>query len=730
MKLFIFLVSILLILFALSYYKYIETFENTQEQDYLQKEEKYFESRLRGILPSFPEAEKFYKFDTSKPLGQQLEIINPSVASSTQSNVDEQVKKCSSLTSCNQLDGTNCGYCFSSNRFYYGDDKGPLTDVCEQGWVRTGKDCQEYRERAICSKITNCNDMVGEASICAWCPTTNKAMPYVEQNGILVPKYPDKDKCDDEDITTGKQLGLVKQSDCAEFAKEHPCIGPNENNGPHSDTCLEYLWQKSGCSPKGKNNPLTNTGQKNWWNQRGWTSVFTDMKNWFSDANSSNWDLVKTHYEGCYGTQPDPCNPKYNNPLECYQKKFTEVGCTTNGSAYPKTKPSIPLTTFIQQITTLKNNSHDSTLQFNQRNDAYNKCYGGHLTAPPAPKVGDYVQYEFTSNWGSGTKIKGYLCVVENNVGKVFWERVENSSGSSFIDRSDHLNDIDILNKNLGLYCGQQPNAFPNVPATIPLSDLTILKSCDADTSCDDNNCSLQNVVYLHYPAGSYSVLKTQVTDLLSKATSVIPNTRLCNINDIQNLVNFGIPYCACGWVSKSDGNLTSVYPSTSGTSSGCGGGQVKVVSCGDNGPSWAGGKAGVYVIMSDNPTNIPTKLAKVGITGSIVATIGKNEYTGLIENVQSNVQLGYIGCFKDSSTRTMPIQLGVMTYDEAMAAGKQNGYKYIGLQDATAYGLQKAQVWASNDETYNKLGTTTCVKLTTGQQAGGPWANAVYQLR
>lgn len=730
MKLFILVISILLILFGLSYYKFVEGFENAQEQSYLSSEETYFDSRLNGLLPSDPEAERFYKLDTSKPLGKQLEITEPGVVSKKQSNVDLEVQKCKNLTSCSQLDGTNCGYCFSSNRFYYGDNKGPYTDVCEKGWVRTGKDCEEYRERAICSKITNCHDMVGDASICAWCPTTNKAMPYIEQGGILVPKYPDKDKCGDEDITTGKQLGLVKQSDCSQFSKDHPCIGPNENNGPHSDACLQHLWKQTGCSENGTENPAKNSTKKNWWNKRGWQEIFTDMKAWFTDANSSNWSLANTHYEGCYGKKPDPCNPKYNNPVECYQKKFTEIGCSTNGSGYPTTKPSVPISTYIQQITNMKNNSHDSKIPFNERNDAYNKCYGGHLKAPPMPKVGDYVQYEFTSKWGAGTKIKGYLCVVENNSGKVFWERVENKSGSAHITRSAHLNDLNLLSQNLGLYCGEKPSAFPNVPASIPLTDLTIIKACDNSTSCSDNNCSLQSIVLMCYPGAVYSVTKTQVSDILAKATSAITSTRLCSVNDIQNLVNLGIPKCACGWVSKQDGTLTSVYPSTKTTGGGCGSGEVKVVNCGDNGPSWSGGKAGVYVYMDYNPDDIANALSKVGVFGAVIATFGKDEYTGLVEQLQQPEQLGYKGCFKDSPSRTMPIKVGVMTYDEAMATGKQKGYKYIGLQDATAYGLNKAQVWATNDDTYDKLGKGNCVKMHSGQIAGGSWANAVYQLR
>ncbi|KAL0210590.1 hypothetical protein RCL1_005026 [Eukaryota sp. TZLM3-RCL] len=91
---------------------------------------------------------------------------------------------------------------------------------------------------------------------------------------------------------------------------------------------------------------------------------------------------------------------------------------------------------------------------------------------------------------------------------------------------------------------------------------------------------------------------------------------------------------------------------------------------------------------------------------------------------------LRFLGCFRDGSPRTMPLLLGVMTYDQAIATGNQQGFKYIGLQWAHGYNFQRAEVWATNSETYNRFGTTTCVKLTTGQLSGGSSANAVYQLR
>ena len=98
-------------------------------QEFTEEQDKYYDSRNDPSLPINPDGEKFYKFNSEKPLGQQLEIETPQKLE--QSDVDIQVQKCRSLTNCSQLDGTNCGYCFDSNKFQYGDNNGPYADVCE-----------------------------------------------------------------------------------------------------------------------------------------------------------------------------------------------------------------------------------------------------------------------------------------------------------------------------------------------------------------------------------------------------------------------------------------------------------------------------------------------------------------------------------------------------------------------------------------------------------------------
>lgn len=629
------IISILLIIY-LFFYSIKEGFEdNSNETSFLKSEEGYFKAREDDGLQTIPSADVFLDFDNAnnKLIANKPQESN--IGADTYAPVDTQVEQCKKITSCDELDGTNCGYCFYNNKFYYGDENGPKTDVCPGGWVKTKEECVERRERAICDRVTSCQNMIGDAAICAWCPTKNKAFVYKKENGKVVPKY-SKDVCIDVDISSGQDLGLVLQKECNAFKQEHPCIGPNEDTGPHSQQCLNHLWKEGGCPSNGTAAPENSASGRNWWNQRGWKAVLSDMKAWFSDANSSDWNLAKTHHKGCYGTDPDPCDPKYNGPLECYQKKFVSAGCSAKGSLYPKTKPNIGIANYEKEIKTMISNAHDKNVEFSTRNKAYNGCYGGQLAAPPPIKVGDKVKYLFDSNLlGKNTTIQGYVCEINGGKAKVFWEMVNDSTGKKHATRIYHLDNPELMKEVLGAYCGDVPSKLKELGEMIPVDDLILESSCNSDTSCDDASCGMQNIVYIHYPNTSYSVPKNKVEDIITKARGVFNSTKLAYVSDIQYLVDIGIPYCACGWVNQ-NGQLTSLYPSVSGTSGGCGGGQEKIISCGSNGPSWANGKAGVYARIDADPSKIVNSLKKVGITASIIATVGKNEYAGLIGNIKS----------------------------------------------------------------------------------------------
>lgn len=637
------------------------------------------------------QADEFYAYDETQPPGKQLKLVKPFANQPPASNVDIQVAKCKKINSCAELDGTSCGYCFSDNKFYYGDNKGPYTSVCTGTWVTTNQDCIQTKERNICEKVKDCNEMVGEASICGWCPTKNKAMvakSVQEKISLpdgttsivtkLVPKYPSVDQCSNLDTITNQELGLVSQTQCSTFGEKHPCIGVNENTGPHSLACLQKLWATAGGTPQGTAAPQNNQTQRDWWNQRGWKDVLADMKQWVANANSNNWDLVKTHYKGVYGKDPDPCSSTYSSiPLECYQKLTVDIGCTTEGLLYPsksnvETWPNnfvgeswaqmvksgtYSKNDYSSSVSKYKKQSTDTSIPFDTRNYAHMLCYGSKLAPPPPIKVGDKVSYTFNyPTWGGETTITGYVCEIDGTgstaTAKVYWEEVINKAGDQHVTRSAHLDNPKIGNVWLGSYCGQSPEMFKSiVPASVNIKDLMLLSSCNSNimqangangandmqtqtsTVCAKSVCSMQNIAYIYYPGApgvEYSVPKSKIDSIMQVLRKIYDNATICTMADIQYLVDSGLPYCACGWILDENGKYTSVYPSVIGTSKGCGGGAQRVISCGDDGPSWSNGLAGIYVRITAPPDQIIDKIKSAGFGGAIVATVGKNEYTPL----------------------------------------------------------------------------------------------------
>ena len=712
-----------------------ESYDNIENQ-YLGNQEKYYESRLSGpTLPNQDNADKFYVYDASKSAGQQLVMKNPDVAQKT-NDVDINVKRCKQITSCDELDGTNCGYCFLNDKFYYGNTDGPYTDVCPGGWVKTKEGCQERRERAICDKVTNCHEMTGEASICGWCAASNKAFVSKNVDGKLEPKY-STDTCADEGY------GLVGPSDCTKFGQEHPCIGPNENTGPHSMTCLSALWKTSGCSPKGTTAPSQPGHNNSWWNERSWQAVLDDMKSWYSDATGSNWSLAQSHHEGCLGTPPNPCDSQYNpRPLECLQQQWIDAGCTKKGTGYPSTSNSskynsMSLSSVQASFKELLGNTQSS--DFTTKSSATMDCFGNKLATPTLSMTNipqfcttevllgvgadNSIYYWTTTGWkiipNYDTKAPKAITVYNNTLycagdkGRLFdwsnyekkwnvaessgwvmditsyngsivgiggnqpggkgqlftwtpsqaWKEIENFSASCCINGiATHNNVLYGISNDSKIY------TWNNVKWT-PINNFTESCCIKGIASYDGeligigkadggmwswsgtkwvkfNNYSKssgmtsictatpqqfeaffggvtvqtqQAIIVVSYgPTRAYNVEGSQVQDILTQVRTKYPEAQICTQSDMQNLVDTNTPYCYCGW-HMNNGTLESGYPSVKGTSGGCGGGQMKVVSCGAWSGTGSNKKAGVYMKANVVPSSVGTTLQPLGLFGTTI---------------------------------------------------------------------------------------------------------------
>ena len=648
-------VLIILIVGVYLYHRFIrdtkEGYEN-EEKQFLDSQEDYYKERDTDTSDSAldtSDADKFYTFDSSKPDGKQLVMKDDVGAPTSYSNVDEEVKKCASLTSCKQLDNTNCGYCKKTGKFHYGNKDGPYTDVCSDGWVTSSSECSQQDERDICAKVTSCHEMVGNASICAWCNSKNKAFVYKEVDGNIVPKYPDKDQCGTLGID-GSVIGLTKQSKCDSFSTEYPCLGPNAETGPHSQQCLDKLWRTAGGSVRGSDAPSKGQEQLARWNQSGgWKNVLENMKQDVNNANSPEWSVASQAYKGVYGTQPNPCDGKYNGPLECYQTIFTQQGCSDKGSGYPTQKPNETTQSFTTYVKKLLGLSRDESISYKERNDAYTKCHGGSLPKPPSIKVGDKVKYEVTLGSGfdavcadvaahSLVVFEGYVCKKYGSTCQVIWESVTNPNPgpvckgySSRTWKRTESGPNEWIKTYLGL-CHKEPTYYNGkVKSAIDESELTLVYSCNESSTCADSECNMECIAVIsNAPKVSYNVSKRDVVTVINKLRGKYPDATICQKSDMEYLVENNLPYCACGWFEQ-NGSLTSGYPSSEKTSKGCGGGKKQIISCGYNGPSWAKGKAAIYIKVSANPSTFMKELKEINLAGSIISVVGKNEYNSLL---------------------------------------------------------------------------------------------------
>lgn len=325
---------------------------------------------------------KFIDLDSK---GENIVPIAP-IPSLQDSEISKKIEQCNIINStgdCNNIPSTRdekgCGFCASTNKIVYGDDNGPIADVCpgDDNWIPPGpkisEECTKKKERDICKKMTRCSDITGEKSICAWCPITNTGMVKRKGNEIKngidnwEPKYPESDKCEWGSSDTGKYSTLIFGLDnCQKFESDFPCMASGKAlTGPHSDACKLKLWRETGCSTDFNNfeQPLTENqnnilseAKKKWETENiPFTDIKTNMETMFQKLSSTLFGEKRDYTKMCKNEDVEPCDPTLNpTPVECYQKVFKESGCTDKGEDYPKQSLSQPWLIYKDTIRKLK----------------------------------------------------------------------------------------------------------------------------------------------------------------------------------------------------------------------------------------------------------------------------------------------------------------------------------------------------------------------------------------
>ena len=132
---------------------------------------------------------------------------------------------------------------------------------------------------------------------------------------------------------------LYGAEQCKKFEEKFPCLTANWKTGPHSQNCLDSLWNRSGCNGN-LNERVYDQEDYNWWNSHSYILTGDNMKQYPNYANNEK-DYKKSdqYTQKCYGKPVDPCETRFNpRPPQCSTKIFKQQGCTENGKYYPDNK--------------------------------------------------------------------------------------------------------------------------------------------------------------------------------------------------------------------------------------------------------------------------------------------------------------------------------------------------------------------------------------------------------
>ncbi len=154
----------------------------------------------------------------------------------------------------------------------------------------------------------------------------------------LKPNAGYKDYCYDPNQWPFKG-SLIEPGDCERFGQMFPCVSKNMNTGPHSDKCLQDLWQNASCTTKFSNSDVGPV-QKTRWNSSGYKNTQNSMNTLSNDALTSKiYKKANEEHKKCYGTSLNPCDKVRNfspRPEECSQQLYNSTGCNKEGKLNPK----------------------------------------------------------------------------------------------------------------------------------------------------------------------------------------------------------------------------------------------------------------------------------------------------------------------------------------------------------------------------------------------------------
>lgn len=387
------LALILIIIFALYYVKFIrtikehtETFDNDKFKEnrtkYANRDFVDYNSILNPKIKGTDSITSFFELETKTKEGYDNYNLKPQDSGSIKEKgqLKIEMEKCSLLKDCNQSDDyPKCGYCFSLNKFMYGNKEGPIVsgqtnkhNICpalengESGWIpppdsggKTKEECLRLNSQKLCRDAgSTCSapDGYGAARLCGWCPKTQKFMVKELVNNKYLPKYRDKSKfgsnadvcewkgLEDDGTITNNNYIISSNKECAEFQKKYPCVTKNATTGPHTDACYRKLWKKTKCTgdPISRSPKMSAIHQKHYgkpkWDTLGWPESLNVMNLIYDKIKDDDYDQAVDLNKTCFNGNPpiDPCEEKFKpRPQACSKRIYNEQKCKSGGYLYP-----------------------------------------------------------------------------------------------------------------------------------------------------------------------------------------------------------------------------------------------------------------------------------------------------------------------------------------------------------------------------------------------------------
>ena len=291
------------------------------------KKQKQLEAELKFIRTKFPR-----KDDPRRTVAEGVimkKIANMGIEDTGYSGCMKMRERylCSKVTDCSPMNFTMfgmkakdvCGFCADDGKAYARIDVPRYSKRITKVTYQTNPKCENIE---IFGDGVNCNayhknrsECVGKRSLvdpsipaCAYNYNSKRKVVKIPVPYPSDVKYgkTDKtkiyDKCDAE-------WGLIRPTQCDWFKQVYPCL-ESKSGGPHSNKCLQSLWNQLGFQTNYRVLLSDAEGKRlvDSWHTMDVDSVTADMEKLYKKIFSYNYDTAKKWARLCYGLDTNVCN--------------------------------------------------------------------------------------------------------------------------------------------------------------------------------------------------------------------------------------------------------------------------------------------------------------------------------------------------------------------------------------------------------------------------------------